>query len=204
MVKRYFCAEHAEYIRFYTRFLFCTFFDPPFSNSLNIQGALRDPILTQIGRNWNKWSQSQFSIPEYHRCKENVNWRRLTNNFLIMLSKGYRYLNNTSESLVRCLDQLPLKRGVVSGAGAGGSFEASESAQDVASLFSSLISWKKCVGFPSQTSVPSRWRRSYLPPPWLGAEWGVHPNTQESKPSHLTSSLLFAVSDVKTVIWRQY
>ena len=92
MVKRYFCAEYAEYIRFYTRFFPGTFFDPPFSNSLNIQGALWDPILTQIGRNWNKWSQSQFSIPEYHRCKENVNWRRLTNNFLIMLSKGYRYL----------------------------------------------------------------------------------------------------------------
>ena len=93
LIKRYFCAEYAEYIRFYTRFFPGTFFDPPFSNSLNIQGALWDPILTQIGRNWNKWSQSQFSIPEYHRCKENVNWRRLTNNFLIMLSKGYRYLN---------------------------------------------------------------------------------------------------------------
>ena len=57
---------------------------------------------------------------------------------------------------------------------------------------------KKCRKFKL-----GRRRRSYLPPPWLGAEWGVHPNTQESKPSHLTSSLLFSVSDVKTFIWRQ-
>ena len=54
------------------------------------------------------------------------------------------------------------------------------------------ISWKK-TAWGSRHRHQSRvdWRRSYLPPPWLGAEWGVHPNTQESKPSHLTSSLLF-------------